>query len=466
MLEGDGAEIESQLVASAAAGPWVPVSEMRIWIYAGLIGLFLAGMTFVWAKPDSLHDSLDPLTNHLLTGSSPVLVICVEFLFLAMSAQLSHLIGWYRSRGKLDFGGRYRFWPWATGLFAIAAFAVATNTHRAFGDAAGEMDVLTWRGETVAWLLPVCLAALPIALFLDRDIRNCRSSLWTIRLSVLLWIAEAWLEVYRPDLQSQPWFDSTFLLTPLFASASLFVGLWLHARVVAYVCPDPPELNEQSAWSTLMTAAGFVFGLLMFWKRRGNADEDDEKPKRRRKKADAADETPAKRKRKTPAKRTTSRTRTRTKVSEEETAEEQAETASGDEVDQSEDSTSQSESNWDESENNQGSEQWEEEAVDEPAAKPAPQATKGNGRFTQVHKSHGSSVPAPYSKRQNNSWEEEDATEEAATAPVAESSEETDEDRQFQLDSGMTADQMKGLSKRQKRELKKQLRDQERSRGR
>ena len=88
--------------------------------------------------------------------------------------------------------------------------------------------------------------------------------------------------------------------------------------------------------------------------------------------------------------------------------------------------------------------------------------SKGNGRFTEVHQPQQFTVPAPHSKQSQPGPLQE--PEEQPSNQYDSSNDESDEDRQFQLDSGMSPDQMKGLSKRQKRELKKQLRDQQRQR--
>lgn len=459
LLEGDGAEIESQLVASAAAGPWVPVNERRIWIYAALIGVLLGALTFALSRPDMIHSRLTPLTEHLFEGPRPVLIIYTEVAFLALSAQLGMLIGWYRAQCKLDFGGRHRVWPWAVGLFGLAAFYLATDAHRTFGQVVQIDNHLSWRGDTVVWLLPLCLVVLPISLFLDRDMRNSPSSLWTLRLSGILWLTEAWFELYQPELQSKPWFQLAFLVIPLYASATLFLGLWLHARIVAYVCPDPPDLDERSAWSRILGVCGWIGRSLLIWRRRGTDDEEDEaKPKRRRKKADGEEAT-TRRKRKAPAKKPASRTRTRKPVEEEE---EVAEESSGEEseVEDETESSPASKSSW-----NDNQDQEDEESVETQPEKSAATQSKGNSRITQMHKSHGQSTPAPHSRRQSSSWEEESEAEEESRSSQGNDSSD-DGDDEGQLDSGLTADQMKGLSKRQKRELRKQQREQERSRGR
>lgn len=469
-LVGEGADIESQLVASAAAGPWVPVSEFRIWIYAALIGVVLGLLSYAVIQPRAYRAEVRPLTDLLFNRSQPLVMVVTQVLFLGLSALLGHLIGWYRSRGKLDFAGRYRFWPWASALFGLSAFCLATGFHRAFGQMIDNLNVIHWRPATVGWLLPTAVVGLPIVLFLDRDIRHCRSCLWTIRTSIALWIGEALLEIYRPELRTQSWFALSHTLIPVFASATLFLGLWLHARIVAYVCPDPPELDERTAWSQLMAAGGWLLGAVAFWRKTKEVEADEVAPKRRRKKADTEEAT-TKRKRKAPAKKSTSRSRTRTKPVEEDVVEEQAEEevpaeeeseANNEVVDETSTEFEESVNEGAQEEESQEQEQWEEEAVEEEAVR----ESRGKGRYNQVHRSHGSSAPAPHSRRQTSSWEEESGYEESARSNSGDSDESDDEEQSEYGGSRIDPEQMKGLSKRQKRELKKQLRDQERARGR
>lgn len=477
--DGEGGEIESQLVASAAAAPWVPASEARIWIYSAVIAVVLGVLVFVLVCPTVFHADLLPLTDHLFTGPRPTAVVCAEAIFLALATQLGLLIGWYRARCKLDFSGRYRVWPWVVGLSAMGAFCLATNTHRVVGEVIDRVSWLSWRGHVVAWLLPFCVAALPISLLLDRDVRNSRSSLYTLRLSGLLWLTEACLELFQPELRAEPWFELTYLLVPLFASATLFIGLWHHARIVAYVCPDPPQLEERSAWSVLSAAACWMAGCLVFWRKSsaGTEEEDeDAKPKRRRKKVEG-EETATKRKRKAPAKRAAPRTRTRVKaVEEEEESEESAEETTQDPTDEELEALTAptgarvpaAKATWNKIPEPEPEPEEEEEEEEPEALTPPKQSHRADGRFTQVHKSHGGSVPQPHSRKQSQTWaEEEEENEEQSASPSSnESYDDGDDDDQFQRNSGLSADQMKGLSKRQKRDLKKQMRDQERARGR
>ena len=474
LIDGDGAEMESQLVASAAAGPWVPVTELRIWIYASIIGLLLAVTTFARIRPISLPNELNPLADHLMSGDRPRLLVVIQTAFLALSAQLGLLIGWYRSQCKLDFAGRYRVWPWAVALCGLATLCSATEIHQIVGEMVGRRGWFVWRGETVSWLLPICLMGLPIALLVDRDVRNSRSSLLLLRFSGLLWLAGALIELYRPELQSQSWFSLARQFVPIFASAILFVGMWLHARIVAFVCPDPPKLEEKSAWSLVLAGASWFFRHFLDWKQtqvvlpEEEIEEEPAKPKRRRKKTEEneVEEVPVKRKRKAaPKKTTTSRSRSRPKPTDLETEESEESTEEASSYDETDSTGETSDESLSEDFSSPAEdEQWNHEEESSPEEELVEESN--DHRRIQVHKTHASAVPPPHSSRVEPAWQADMDTSEHASTQNSESDDENSEDNQLRLDSGMTSDQFKGLSKRQRRELKKQQRDQERARGR
>ena len=454
-----GTGVASELVASSAAAPWVPVYEWRIWTYAALIGLLVSGAAFALTQPHAFRPELAPLTQHLLQGDRPVLAVLIQTIFCALAAQLAILIGWYRAQCKLDFRGHYRVWTWASIFFSMAALCSATGTHLLLGQMTHQAGLLPWRGETVSWMLPACVAALLVVVRLDRDVRRSRCSLYTLRVGWLLGIAAACLELYASELQAYPWAGPTRVILPMFVTATVFVGLWLHARVVAYICPDPPDPEERTAWSQLLSAWTWVASRVVWRRKSVEPAADEVKPKRSRKKATTEDEdeeaTP-KRKRRAPAKRATKpRPRKVAEVEEEEVEEEQEASY----TDEASDSDSESD-NYTESESNE----WEEQETEpDPEPTPPPRGRDSNSsRGPQSNQQHYGSAAPQYSssKKQNSDWEE----------PEPDSSEsdesEDSEDAMLRRDTGMTAEQMKGLSKRQKRELRKQSRDQQRNQRR
>lgn len=433
--------VASELVASSAAAPWVPVYEWRIWTYAALIGLLLSGASVALAMPTSFRPELAPLTGHLLAGERPVLAVLIQTTFCFLAAQLAILIGWYRAQCKLDFRGYYRVWPWAAIAFAFAAACSATNAHGFTGQIVDSTGLLPWRGRVISWLLPTCLAALPLVVLLDRDVRRSRSSLYTLRVAWGLSLVSAWMELLAADLHIFPWIARARVILPMFVSATLFVGLWLHARVVAYICPDPPDAAEVSALSQLLAGWRWMTARLT-WRRTAAAPTDadaESKPKRARRKAasDEEDAAAPKRKRKAPAKRT-SKPRTRIKAAEEEIEDEE----------QSAEFEEPADSDGDDSMAEDESNQWEEEPT------PTPPVTRSNRDSAPP-----SQPPSSASKKPANSgWDEP-----ARASAESDDDDEDSEDAILRRDTGMTAEQMKGLSKRQKRELRRQSRDQQRN---
>lgn len=441
--EGTGDEgtsapgVSSELVKSSAAAPWVPVSEWRLWTYAALIGLLISAAAFALATPIPVRSELTPLTKHLLEGDRPALAVVIQTTFYFLCAQLSLLIGWYRAQCKLDFRGRYRVWPWAAAVFGLTTICSATNSHWLVGEIAEATQLLKWRPSVVSWLVPLAVVALPLILLIDRDVRRSRSSVYTLRAAWLLLIASFSLELFAGDLTDQPWAARARIIVPLFAVATLFTGLWLHARIVAYVCPDPPELDGVSTASRVWSAFSWLASRLV-WKRTPKAEVEEEvKPKRGRKKAttDEEEEAAPKRKRKAPAKRTTKpRVKKVAEVEEEEVEEEEQTYSEESETVEASDSY--------ESEESEESYDWEEEEPTPPPAPPARSSREIN------------SVPAPHfatnkSGNSNNKWKEPE--------PEAEMDESEDEDSDgSDSESSGGSDPMRGLSKRQKRELRRQ----------
>jgi hypothetical protein len=443
----------SELVASSAAAPWVPIHEWRLWTYASLIALAVCGAAAALAMPTAFRPEIAPLTQHLLGGERPVLAVLIQSTFLFLSAQLAVLIGWYRAQCKLDFRGHYRVWPWAAAMLAVAVVCSATDVHEILGLIVERSGLLPWRPRVVSWLLPASVAALPLIVLLDRDVRRGRSSLFTLRVAWVLAVVSAWLELFAADLHFLEWTSRVRMILPLFVTATLFVGLWLHARVVAYVCPDPPDAGETSASSQLIAVWRWI-AARFHWRRRTASpvaeSEAVTKPKRGRRKAAAEDEeeTTPKRKRRAPAKRA-SKPRPRNKpadVDEELDGEEELERESepyygGGASDAAEFDETESGDAGDESGD------WEEE--EEPEAPPTPRSVRGGNPPSQ----------AASSKKSQSDWDDSEPT----PSPSESDSDDEAEDALLRRDTGMSAEQMKGLSKRQKRELRRQARDQQRN---
>lgn len=316
--------------------------------------------------------------------------------------------------------------------------AQGTDAHQALARIAVEFKLLPVHAGSLIWQIPLLSAGLPLGVIIDRELRRSRMTLILYRITAVVLLAAAAVPLLNRALAGSPWFEYAAILLPLTGMGLLFLTLWLQSWCVAYFCPDPPELEtgRPSLLGRVLGPVARLFGSLSRLLRRrpaGGEDEESAKPRRRRKKADTETEAApaaARRKRKAPAKRTTKpRTRTR-KV------EEEAEAEAPDES-----------SNW--VEETAADESWNgsSAAADDASEWSEPEETTPSRKASSSAKSSSGSRHTAREPEEESSASEEWSD---------------DEGNDYRVD-GPPADQLRGLSKKQRRDLRKQWKDQQRS---
>lgn len=434
-----------------SASPWLPREPWKRNTLAGAFWVCLTGVAVALLRPLPPHPQIAPAVEHLTQGARPILSIYIDIILWTLAGQFAAIIGWYRSHSLLDFQGRYRVWAWAAMVLTAWGFFAGTSLHTAVAAIAGpQLRWPLWRAETVVWLIPAALAGLSVWWLADRDLQRSRLNMWLVRSSVIMFITAGLGELFARDMNTATWFMPTLTLCHLVGAGLLVTGLWFQAWFVAYVSADPPDAREPINWSGYV---GMVFGwvslLGYLWPFRWKRAEEVSKPKRRTtKKKDEEDEseedTAPKRRRKTAAK-TKRATKPRTRVKPE--PEEVDETAYDEE-----EATDES---WEESDESAGDteDEWtEEHEEEEPPAPPARPPSRSVPAVTAASK------PAPPPAAAKN-------TVAPKPQPVQQDEDDgdDDDDSQYRVDSGESgSDMFKGLSKRQRRELRKQMKDKER----
>ena len=163
-------------------------------------------------------------------------------VMLLAAGQLAFISLWYRSRSRKDFNGSYKLWFWtAVSWLTLCAFQ-ATGAHWSVADAAlSGRPVAVWNGRLLVWLVPAAIIAVALYRLLRREMRDCRESLWTLRLAALAAAATGVTLLC-----------GQFALTPrgqLVAEASLNTAwhmllaysMLLHARHVIHISNEPPR---------------------------------------------------------------------------------------------------------------------------------------------------------------------------------------------------------------------------------
>ena len=409
-----------------AASPWIPRSRWKLWTLAALLLTGVAAVAVTGFFPPVFRPELSLALDPLFQGDQPRLKTYLEIIFWTLSGQLALLVGWHRAHSRLDFRGRYRIWPWAAAASFGCGFCAATNLHVGLGRVLLQLNAVELSHPKLGWLVPAVGFLLAMWWLVDRDVRRSRASVILLRLSVFLLIASAVLGLYgsrwlEPSLTSS--IEST---CGLFGSALVMLSLWIQGWYVAYVTPDPPApTTTKFRWPTIrLGLIGWLWSLIAGLFRRKPAAAPT--PKRRKK----AEETgTTKRKRRT---RRTTKPRTRKPV---EPEEEEAEEESA-EDDNEYDSSASGESD---SIDDETYEEDEEEETSSSRNAPPTAAKSNPPHFNR---------PAASNTQQSDDDEDED---------------DDDGDGKMYRVDGPSPDALKGLSKRQRRELKKQWREQQRT---
>ena len=234
----------------------------RLWKHALIAGVtLLIGVAIVALGTESqkVSELLGPSVGEFVSADHGRLLPFFNATLLMISAELSLLIWWVRSRSRTDFSGRFGIWRWASVVGFTVAACLFLDLHLVWS------RTLIWRldldfahCEILCWLAPVVGCGSVLIRDLMADMRNCRSSSTFLWLAVLSWSTS----IATLLAGSQVVDDASRRALIVSGSAAfghycLFVSLLLHARRVIFVSADPPELRP-SLWQQAAKALGGV----------------------------------------------------------------------------------------------------------------------------------------------------------------------------------------------------------------
>jgi hypothetical protein len=169
---------------------------------------------------------------------------------LMAGGQLALLIWWGRSQSLRDFEGQYRIWRWAGLVMLFAGWGLMGDWHWALSDTACWLWSARFPGrEVVCWMLPGVLLAGILWRRLSADMRECKTSFCLLWLAAIACLAAC---VFRLGIDRTGWDLPVKQLSgaslQMLSCVSLFASLLVHARFVIHVCAEPPE-RRLSVWA-------------------------------------------------------------------------------------------------------------------------------------------------------------------------------------------------------------------------
>ncbi|MCA8986350.1 MAG: hypothetical protein KDA78_01830 [Planctomycetaceae bacterium] len=480
----------------------IPPSRVRIWLLC--IGL-----------PALLFFSMF-LTRHLTLPAEHPLLQSLNFedgfawrfftgLLLMGCGAVCWLISWFRSASVRDFNGCFKSWYWSGWIFLIFGMVAGTGLHtiaaRMIGDYARiEVPLL----RSIIWLAPMLALLIdPLRSFV-REMWHCRRS-WSLLLcSCLAAVAYGWLKVVKheqPGLIAQADMEFSLCLAVVTTSALMFSALLSQTHYVMYVSSDP--VPKRQSW--IFGGVGIVLGAIggFFYSFLGLVSDGGSAllvhRRQRHQTEDGAEESEEQVENKKPAKRAkspatppkTTRTRAKAKQKEVETpaAEETAET------EQKQTDSEKKKRSWfwrsstpvvaGEGDDSAEADKKEKPSRSSRRAKPvvSQQAEKEEAQQQEDSSDESSSTESksrskPRIRVKTAAQNAELVAKPAPPAPVPEpvkpqatipisSADEDDDDESWDEDGQdrIDPDSLKGLSKKERRRLRKQHRDQSRAKA-
>lgn len=177
---------------------------------------------------------------------------------LFVCAQLSLVILWFRRLSVRDFDGRYRTWLWAAANFSLYSVVAFLNLQTLFGQVLCDLTGLpSTQWLSLIWLTPTVGLLLDVLRNLEKEITRVPEAWWFLNLSSMFGITAAvclWAE------------SSTFMFAPgwgviriclVMACSMLFYSLMVFARHVMYYSVDPAP-RRKSITAEVMKNIGQV----------------------------------------------------------------------------------------------------------------------------------------------------------------------------------------------------------------
>ncbi len=233
----------------------IPDSRWRIWLYClGIPALVLGGMLlelFVGIAPESpLFGILDFETGQVWRF--------MRGLTLLGCAGLCWLISWFRSASVRDFDGCYKSWYWSGWILLILGIFSGTDGYLVLREVLQQQTQIS--GENfgrLIWLVPmVSLLMEPFRCF-TREMWHCRRSWLVLWGCCLSGVGFAWAGLEGPHTRGYVQ-QETLAITAAIASVTtptlLFAALLSQVHYVMYVSSDP--VPKRTSWILAGLARG------------------------------------------------------------------------------------------------------------------------------------------------------------------------------------------------------------------
>ncbi|GIX03320.1 MAG: hypothetical protein KatS3mg113_0326 [Planctomycetaceae bacterium] len=421
--------------ALPSLAPWLPRAIKHQWWL--LLGFWCLELTLWCLTNPELYSrwSWTVMVAVLMQSCGTAIRQLFITLCLVAAANCCIWIGWLRALGPADFSAEYRRWFGLCLGLALLSLCYGTQCHIALQETLLQYyRVLRPATSYLPWL--TVLAQISWSLFLwslvRREMLQHRMAAELVLAGLNVWLVGILLSQESDWNPASAWLQQTLsecqTWTRGLAASLIFSGLWLHMWYVAYVNADPPQTQAPSPWDRWIRPSCAWLRALGLWLLNRVVRAEPEQSNDTPEPAEAPARATRKRRRATKPRRRTTRANNRT--------------ASDDTV---------------------------EEQVDEQLSENDP-VTNTTDEEDELTSSLDQGADAPtldHSSGPNTAAaSRSQMTHHATNSETSDDDQESYDERSWRVDEAHDRSQVyRGLSKRERKELKRQLKEQRRQRG-
>jgi hypothetical protein len=239
----------------------VPKTRWKNGIILGIIFTLwstLTGLGF-WSTSSA---SDYPVLNKLLDLEHGTLWTCWSIMCLLFTAQLAYINYWYRSHGEDDFKGYYRTWLWVAMASSGVAFLWSSGSDQLLTQAFCQLT--HWhepRAPMMIWAAALAALQFELCRKVDQEMGDCPWGLTLLYTFVVCSLFTGMLSVInQTELLGIPtahWLTLSISLTSL----TCCLATWTFTRRCLYVTAEPAPRRHSSLCRGLKMLAIYMFRL-------------------------------------------------------------------------------------------------------------------------------------------------------------------------------------------------------------
>jgi len=181
-------------------------------------------------------------------------------ILMTLAGQVAILIWWARSRSLHDYDGNFRVWVWTATCAIMFGFCLLTDAHIAFSlTVFWFWDLNFWKQDTLCWLGPALIITGGIFWQLRHDLYDCKSSRSFYVVAAGCWVVSALLnfDMQFPSVNNQ---QAAHAVVAMIGSVMFFMSMLFHARFVLYESAEAPAAKPKNLIEKLKSYR--LFGIL------------------------------------------------------------------------------------------------------------------------------------------------------------------------------------------------------------